>query len=673
MTADNAQFPFATGQSVHRPLVFGDIRNVQHEHHVTIPVGDQPTRVPRVTGFIDPDVVAVSARRFVEPPGLYRLLPVLKLRRYLILSGERKSGLWTAGLNMLGECASLCGVELRPRSAVVDEQSSLDDLLGRDDRSHAVLLDLTGTDPVADCAVFGSVAEQLVHFGEQLAHCESFLVVLVPAEVHALFNATVPKCCHPLPVPVATDVFREHLRTAGFAEHRIDDWLSFDELPPLLRRALPGEVARITGLIAGIDPAGSRGPAVLGEDFSNAVRDWTVHLRAEFDSGDEEWRAATTMVALIEHAPCEVLFRELRRFMAILGVPEVGRSRPFAGPGATRRLAAIGATRTSDDRVEFHRPAFGAAVLRYVWQEYPENREHLLRWLADIELGRGTGLYVRDGERLVNRLVELLSGARDARTVLRIAEAWVARSLTCDYLLPMVERLLVKAATSGGIGSAVRKRLYDWAYVVNSDELLAEVVARVCGGIGAEYGNVAMTRLRLLAGWGDRRVGDAVVSAVSAVARCSPAFDCVLEQLVTWIADAEPTRRRVGLAAFRTITDPATHPECLRLVRPAVEDGGSDRAVVAGWRALLKQASTQEVHLAVVAWLNAAAADTEHREVMIDLLADAAGQGADAFVKVGYVCYHWSLAAADEARDAVVALLRLRLDEVDPIVATLAD
>ncbi|MFJ7910751.1 hypothetical protein [Kitasatospora sp. NPDC096204] len=57
---------------------------------------------------------------------------------------------------------------------------------------------------------------------------------------------------------------------------------------------------------------------------------------------------------------------------------------PFAGRGLRRRIQDVGAAVDGRDVVFFDRPAYGRAVLEYVWDNYEDMRTPLLGWLAKL-------------------------------------------------------------------------------------------------------------------------------------------------------------------------------------------------------------------------------------------------------------------------------------------------
>ncbi|SFD58618.1 hypothetical protein [Streptomyces aidingensis] len=452
--------------------------------------------------------------------------------------------------------------------------------------------------------------------GPEPEEARTLLVILV---THGTWNpAEAPAVPRIEPArPPAPEVARAHLRLLS-EERR--EWLEHEKLAGLLdENTAPRDAARLARIIAGC-PGDDPGRAA--EQYRNWRSTVTTWFRDNAGQAGLRYRALMVAAALLDGAPAPVVLAAAESLYRMDAQAPPGAL--LAGQDLQTRLDVIEAQRDGD-RILLGkaRPGIALGVLDHVWRELPEVRELLLDWMAKIS--ESGGIAVRHLDLIADRLTHLAAGLA-GETVLDLALTWIGKG--GEQHRRLAAGVLGRLATHPRTGAEVRRRLYDWARNKGTPEELCRAVAEVCAGeLGRTYPQVALTRLRLLAGRPDGRAAGAVADAVRALAGSSPARrEGMLEVAVRWAEDEDPAVRLSGARVFLALVElPGGDAGA-----PADDSAGNDRHAVArslladlavpaadgreppergllvrGWRAAFGQEPTADpARRALAAWLD---------------------------------------------------------------------
>ncbi|MET7543930.1 hypothetical protein [Streptomyces sp. NPDC005507] len=138
----------------------------------------------------------------------------------------------------------------------------------------------------------------------------------------------------------------------------------------------------------------------LEDRITAALSDWRDHLDGLFGevaiTHDDakgsltlEDRCLLLALAVRQSAPLPTVASTTRALLQALVPKEAGpkaglspAQSSFAGRGLRRRIQDVGAAVGPQDTVLFDRPAYGRAILEYVWDNYEAMREAMLAWLV---------------------------------------------------------------------------------------------------------------------------------------------------------------------------------------------------------------------------------------------------------------------------------------------------
>ncbi|MGV9653386.1 hypothetical protein [Streptomyces sp. NPDC003554] len=289
------------------------------------------------------------------------------------------------------------------------------------ERGHAYQLDLKH--PKND-QVSIDFLDALSEHATTLRNCRSYLVLTVAQDLwkdHRLSDRDGIQVVRLREAPDAQKVVEAHLDASGY-----------EQLATSLR-SLPKAAASLRGLtaVAAVRAAhaavmawkehieaGSRQPPVQidGEDGASAtleerivaaLTDWRGELDNRFGEMNSvhtrdnpsltvEDRCLLLAMGVQQSAPMPVVARSAAALLkAIEDIPDApsaaAGSSPalsaLAGRGMRRRIQDVGGRVDMQDTVVFDRPAYGRAVLEYVWDNYDVMREPLLTWLVATAQG----------------------------------------------------------------------------------------------------------------------------------------------------------------------------------------------------------------------------------------------------------------------------------------------
>ncbi|KJS63366.1 hypothetical protein VM95_03575 [Streptomyces rubellomurinus] len=217
----------------------------------------------------------------------------------------------------------------------------------------------------------------------------------------------------------------------------------------------------------------------------------------------------------------------------------------FAARGLRRRIQDVGAAVDGRDMVLFDRPAYGRAVLEYVWDNYEVMRTPLLRWLAKLaDQPEPTDPVVRTLGSLALR-----HGTREHLNKLT--------ELTAPDLLGAVLRAVV---SDEHVGRLVWATLYQWADTSSS----APVVVSTCrlvladSEVSAAVAKMAVVRLRRVAQrTADPAVRQSVLTAFEELSRQPAGRARLVAEVRTWQqAKGSPWSGSLAFLALMSVDRP---------------------------------------------------------------------------------------------------------------------
>jgi len=162
-----------------------------------------------------------------------------------------------------------------------------------------------------------------------------------------------------------------------------------------------------------------------------------------------------------------------RRMLALLGIrapsDDVAISGSlkeiFARPGLRGRLALIGADVSRGEVVRFSRPSLGPATVYYVWDNYPDLREVLVRWL--IGLAELDGKESPSASQWISDLVLRNQDFGFFKDKLKPILSGSARDV--------LSRVVLAVLRDEHMGRQCERLLYHWADQAEMQEVVLEV------------------------------------------------------------------------------------------------------------------------------------------------------------------------------------------------------
>ncbi|MFF8479137.1 hypothetical protein [Streptomyces sp. NPDC015414] len=390
------------------------------------------------------------------------------------------------------------------------------------EEEHAYQLDLK--DPETDRPSVDFL-NALSSFSDALAACHSYLVLTVAEELWD-DRLTTRKGVHVVYLtepPNAQRVVEAHLNAAGHAP-LVGELQSF----PNARDALSGLHAMAAVRAAGTIVMtwqehrrlqGARTSATanrfvsadarlsLEDRITAALSDWREHLDQLFGevttthdasqgSLTLEDRCLLLALAVKQSAPLPTVANTARALQQALVPKDAGTKSgfsplqaAFAGRGLRRRIQDVGAAVGSNDIVLFDRPAYGRAILEYVWDNYEVMREAMLAWLVQSADGSSPS------DLSVTSLAALV--LRHGTVAHLNMLGTVARGSHPDVLSTVLD-VVVRDEHVGRLAWDV---LYRWAENSNSAPTVISTCRRILHDDAAHpsWINRAMVRLRRIA------------------------------------------------------------------------------------------------------------------------------------------------------------------------------
>ncbi|MET9183551.1 hypothetical protein ABZX88_35895 [Kitasatospora aureofaciens] len=441
---------------------------------------------------------------------------------------------------------------------------------------HAFQLDLK--DPDTD-RVSAEFLAALGKHAEDLAGCRSHLVLTVAQEVWDVpgqVSRTGVQVLRLTESPAADSVVEAHLEAGGHHEPAEEIRTSKPALSQLRGLNAVAAVRAAHRIVAVWEEhrLQQKAPALLrtGTDqeptktFEDRVLDALSDWRGELDElfGDRivargrtdrslalEDRYLLLALAVRQSAPVSVVSAGARRLQEAVEsanggtTPGTAAQTAFAARGLRRRIQDVGATVDGRDVVLFDRPAYGRAVLEYVWDNYETMRTPLLDWLAAL-VDRPDPT-----DPVVQTLASLALRHGTREHLNKLAE------LTEPDLLGAVLRTAVH---DEHVGRLVWATLYQWADT-NGSALTVVATCRLVladPDVGPAAAKMAVVRLRRVAQkTADAAVRQSVLAAFEEVARRPVGRARLVTEVRTW-QQANSASRNGSLAflALMTVDSP---------------------------------------------------------------------------------------------------------------------
>jgi hypothetical protein len=449
------------------------------------------------------------------------------------------------------------------------------------------------------------VAQELVSYGEELAHGGSCLVVIANDHGWPEESGTLARVvARAMKRPSAHRVARVHLEAVHHKPER-GRWLSTASSGAevtgqaahlLTDDSRPADGVRLADALADNDGTQEGLKTAIA-----AFQQWRSQVQKVFAATEQkpEDRALLVSTVFLDHKDILTIQDGAKR---LLNDPEETDVRTIlTGPDLTTRLENMGARVIGRTVTLDHQPGYAQAVLRHLWQQRADIHPPLLKWLESISAPRGLG-----ADRLAaigDLLVELAVAENDMRVIDKI-HAWIETGDDSAEHHRMIARILTIAADSEGLGAKVRAQLLESAQAPSC--AVATVVALVCQGDFAEhYPRQALVRLRHIL---DRtEVDDAVVAGQAALrdmAAREGQLPRVWSAVIKWATDK---KHLAGHRAFLSLLDPSVDPYVLQvMVTAAQQDPAVKEALVQGWNvALADSRVATECRRLLLAWAHA--------------------------------------------------------------------
>ncbi|ASU85156.1 hypothetical protein CDO52_22290 [Nocardiopsis gilva YIM 90087] len=571
-----------------------------------------------------------------------------------VVTGEPGTGRTTAAIHAL----AFSGKEIRE---VSPEDADWDPRRLVAEPGYAYLLDLTSLGEAIT-----RYRPRVRDFATRVAESESWLALVAtarqwqadPIDGFARLDLRTP----PDPEPVFARHLA-HLRSNDEAQR----WLRHDEVRALLKGRSPAEAAR---LAADADRFRHGAPVLLDEEFKQwvtttlgAFGNWSQELRAWFGrrEGSGEFDIALLQaVALLEGCPSDVVLEQTHRLARLWEVES-----PFptvvSGAALWKLLEDVGAELADDKTVHLPKQGYGAAVLDFLWHEYPRSRDAVLRW------SRTAALALPWWQRadVAHRWYALAARNGDVRPLTRLFLDW-AESLP---LQPAIVDITARAAVHPELARPVRRFVYDLANTPSARRSVATDAAlvRVCGYYGRVEPRSALTRLKWIADRADvDRLRVELHDALTSIAYDAGGRAAVVRELGEWIADGRGRAGIAGafLAGLLTRSGGGQRPllfDDLVLTRNNI----TPEAVGDAWVALFTSGAASTVGEptdVLRGWLTTVAAyEGDPRPVMRSLVC-AGRRSTRANVRITRV-------VEERRREPVFAVLADRIRLEDPLVA----
>ncbi|MET7989150.1 hypothetical protein [Streptomyces sp. NPDC005281] len=354
-------------------------------------------------------------------------------------------------------------------------------------------------------------------------------------------------------------------------------------------------------------------PLTLLQRIEAALTDWRSELDTRFgestprhDSGSSsltlEDRCLLLALAVWQSAPMPQVTRSATQLQeSIENSPGNAAAlspvrSAFSSRGLRRRIIDVGADVDNQDIVVFDRPAYGRAVLEYVWDNYDVMRDPLIAWLV------GTAADASSKDRAVRVLTELT--VRHGTVEYLESLGKITSGVRPDVLGTVMDN----AVRDEHVGRLAWSMLYRWAARSEYAPVVIEVCRRILQepDVTASAAKMAMVRLRRVAqSSADPDTRRSVLTVFQELAGQPAVKQRLVAEVRSWQQDKGSARS--GGLAFMALTF-LTDNGMPWLMSPSASDIDTVRAV----HDLLKDTdTTTEIIPRLTAWIRACADDPE--------------------------------------------------------------
>ncbi|MBP1784842.1 hypothetical protein J3R08_004692 [Micromonospora sp. HB375] len=524
------------------------------------------------------DEVVKEARSsyFILPSEYDDLLETLWCHGLLVIEAPPGKGKRALGVRMLSDCQARLSRESKPARGlhyIKMGWQEIDAWQMPKTPGRCYLLDLTGSTDEKPTREFG---QELVRDSDEARYDGVYLVVLATPDVWDACKPVTSKVTRSFTPPAARQVLESHLQWK-FQLSGYERWLDDNGVQDLVNSLEHlNEAAELAEEIA---RNWQREFAEALSDVLDKFGSWTNHLSSWFEGKSVFDRATMVSAAVLDPGlPAEIMSAR-KELLTILESQDAELS-PLAGPGRTGYLKLLGAVQVKNKfSISERRPGLDEAVIRFVWNEWPQAHPYLEKWL-----------------------VRLADGASPAR-VARIAHVTVQAALQANStaFMSLVHRIVVDDPGSRRlaleildltvldpvVGAKVRNRLLAWVGSKNED--LAALAAEVCGGkFGRERPSLALHRIFRALSRDTRDNG--VVTAESALVQLTRdeiSRVAVRETVRSWLSE----QPEIGAPAFLALATRSTASVSSGLGPNATDDDLSFFAL--GWEVAARLPSTR--------------------------------------------------------------------------------
>ncbi|MEU6979939.1 MULTISPECIES: hypothetical protein [unclassified Streptomyces] len=556
------------------------------------------------------DHLAWLSRRFVPPTGMARARERLRHQGTLLLDALPGSGRNATARMLLHKLT-----KSRPPRQILPDQDLEADLagkyLGEGDR---LLLDLSE----AEQGTWDLVLDRLPSFHQSVRDRRAHLVVVLPHRTHPMSNE-VAAWRHTIMRPNGMDLLMRALRC--------DDPPVVEapaDLPPVVHAYISEspplrDIARLARLVGEARQANP----MEGVESWCAVALRSLHalaptVQAAVDAlttGPD--RALLLATAMLPGARPHVLHHAGVELLRVVGHP--ADDRPLLEREAmSRQLAAIKASVRPDGSVTFDLPDYAAAVRTHFWTHMPGLWQHLQSWVGQtVQL---PSLTSTDRDALVAGYAEQSLRTGQHQALLALAEDWAQRDESRSVQAAV--QALGHGLSHPSTGRTFRQKIYSWTKESELPRGLARALVAVSKDVIAiSHPFEALVRLHHLARRAGRNLG-ADRHLLTLVTSDRQLQRSMLDRLArdltqhTWRADVTLFR---ACAAPPLLTSPRENRP------PLLDRHDVVTALTTAWRALCTRRDEAEWLPQAEEWLSTADEDRRYGDVLLDVLARAAG------------------------------------------------
>ncbi|WP_405429449.1 hypothetical protein [Micromonospora sp. NBC_00617] len=495
----------------------------------------------RTKRISDTTIKEATSSSFIKPAGYEDLLGLLWRHGLIILEAPPDKGKHLLGVRLLSDCQerlTQAGRRLNGLHYIKMGWQEINAWHLPKEPGTCYLLDLSGSSDEPPTLEFG---EDLAQDADNARYDGVYLVVLATSDVWSQCRGATGGLTQSFSPPPASQIVERHLQSK-FEVANYEEWLSVRDIQELISRiGSPSEAAELAEEIA---------ENWRRDNFAEAVSEvldkfgsWRKHLSKWFkEHEDVPARAAMLAAAVLDPSLPADIIDARKKLLEILQDREAEVA-PLAGPGRTGYLELLQAQQVRDRfSISHQRKGLDEAVIRFVWNEWPQAHPYLQEWLlalaTDVPQSR------------VRRIADVtVKAALQAGSTAYID---LVRKIVTDYpqSWSLALEILDLTVLEPGVGAQVRQRLLNW--VTNKDPGLAALAVEACGRrLGQERPNLALHRIcRALS----RDPGDrgflAAEKALVSLGNDEISRRAVLDTVRTWLGSQPKT----GLPAFIALT-----------------------------------------------------------------------------------------------------------------------